>query len=42
MTTAIVRMFFIAVASAFLRRATPVSYVMKPTWISHMSTTVKK
>ena len=42
MTTAIVRMFFIAVASAFLRRATPVSYVMKPTWINHISTTVKK
>ncbi len=42
MTTAIVRMFFIAVAMMFLRRATPVSYAMKPTWISHMITTVKK
>ena len=42
MTTAIVRMFFIAVAIAFFLRATPVSYDMKPAWISHMSTTVKK
>ena len=36
MTTAIVRMFFIAVAMMFFRLATPVSYDMKPTWISHM------
>jgi hypothetical protein len=35
-------MFFIAVASTFLRRTTPASYDMKPAWISHMSTTVKK
>jgi hypothetical protein len=41
-TEAIVRMFFIAVAITFLRRATPASYDMKPTWISHMITTVKK
>ena len=42
MTTAIVRMFFIAVAMMFLRLAMPVSYAMKPTWISHITTTVKK
>ena len=42
MTAAIVRMFFIAVAITFLRRTTPASYDMKPTWISHMRTTVQK
>ena len=42
MTTAMVRMFFIAVAITFLRRATPASYDMKPAWMSHMRTTVKK
>ena len=42
MTTAMVRMFFIAVAITFLRRATPASYDMKPAWISHMIATVKK
>ena len=42
MTTAIVRMFFIVVAMMFFRLATPVSYDMKPTWISHIATTVKK
>jgi hypothetical protein len=35
-------MFFIAVVITFLRRAMPASYDMKPTWISHISTTVKK
>jgi hypothetical protein len=39
-TTAIVRMFFIAVDMTFLRRLAPASYAMKPTWISHMTTTV--
>ena len=42
MTTAIVRMFFIAVDMTFLRLAAPASYAMKPAWISHMTTTVKK
>ncbi len=42
MTTAIVRMFFIAVAITFLRRTTPASYAMKPAWINHIRTTVKK
>ena len=42
MTTAIVRMFFIAVDMTFLRREAPASYAMKPTWMSHMTTTVQK
>ena len=42
MTTAIVRMFFIAVDMRFLRRAAPASYAMKPAWMSHMTTTVQK
>ena len=37
-----VRMFFIAVDMMFLRLDAPASYAMKPTWISHMITTVKK
>ena len=37
-----VRMFFIAVDMMFFRRATPASYAMKPTWISHIRTTVQK
>ena len=35
-------MFFIVVAMTFLRRETPPSYAMKPAWISHIRTTVKK
>jgi hypothetical protein len=35
-----VRMFFIAVDMTFLRLEAPPSYAMKPTWISHMTTTV--
>jgi hypothetical protein len=34
-------MFFIAVDMMFLRLATPASYDMNPTWISHMITTVQ-
>ena len=41
MTTAIVRMFLIAVDMTFLRRAAPASYDMNPTWISHITTTVQ-
>ncbi len=37
-----VRMFFIAVDMMFLRLAAPASYIMKPAWISHITTTVKK
>ena len=41
MTTAIVRMFLIAVDMTFLRLAAPASYDMNPTWISHITTTVQ-